>query len=56
MSQETPYVKQYNTGGDIDLVNIHTGEVFDTIKQFIKKPTKNKFTSDELPSSPFDEI
>jgi hypothetical protein len=56
MSQETPYIKQYNTGGDIDLVNIQTGEVFETVKQFIKKPTKNKFTNDELPSSPFDEI
>ena len=29
MSQETPYIKQYNTGGDIDLVNIQTGEVFE---------------------------
>lgn len=56
MSQETPYIKQYNTGGDIDLVNIQTGEVFETVKQFVKKPTKNKFTNDELPSSPFDEI
>ena len=56
MSQETPYIKQYNTGGDIDLVNIQTGEVFETVKQFIKKPTKNKFTNDELPSSPFDEM
>ena len=56
MSHETPYIKQYNTGGDIDLVNIQTGEVFETVKQFVKKPTKNKFTNDELPSSPFDEI
>ena len=30
--QETPYVRQYNTDGDVDLVNKDTGEIFETIK------------------------
>ena len=55
MSQETPYIKQYNTGGDIDLINSNTGEVFETIKQFTKKEIKPKFTIEDLPESPFEE-
>lgn len=30
IKQETPYIKQYNTNGDIDLINGDTGEVFKT--------------------------
>jgi len=33
ISQETPYIKQYNTDGNIDLINQDTGEVFQTQKQ-----------------------
>lgn len=37
ISQETPYIKQYNTNGDLDLINKESGEIFETIKQFEKK-------------------
>lgn len=30
MNQETPYIKQYNTDGNLDFINTDTGEVFDT--------------------------
>lgn len=32
IEQETPYIKQYNTNGDIDLINSSTGEIFETNK------------------------
>jgi hypothetical protein len=37
ISQETPYIKQYNTDGNLDLINKQSGEIFETIKQFEKK-------------------
>ena len=37
MEQESPYIKQYNTDGNLDLINKNTGEIFDTIKQFEEK-------------------
>jgi hypothetical protein len=46
INQETPYVKQYNIEGDIDLINIQNGEVFETQKQFIKKPKKEILATD----------
>lgn len=33
MRQETPYLKQYNTEGTIDLVDKDSGEIFRTIKR-----------------------
>lgn len=39
INQETPYIKQYNTDGNIDLINNQNGEIFETIKQYeIKSP------------------
>ena len=32
MKQEEPYIRQYTTEGNIDLINNETGEVFETIK------------------------
>lgn len=32
INQETPYIKQYNTDGNIDLINSNTGEIFETKK------------------------
>jgi hypothetical protein len=32
--QESPYIKQYNTDGDIDLINQETGEIFKTQKVY----------------------
>jgi hypothetical protein len=46
ITQETPYIKQYNIEGDIDLVNSNTGEVFDTQKQFQRKPKKEISATD----------
>jgi hypothetical protein len=34
MHQETPYIKQYNTDGGIDMVSPSTGEVFDSKKLY----------------------
>ncbi len=56
MEQESPYIKQYNTDGNLDLINKNTGEIFDTIKQFERKEIKPKFTIEDLSESPFDEI
>jgi predicted transcriptional regulator len=30
--QESPYIKQWNTDGDLDMINAETGEVFETKK------------------------
>lgn len=55
MAQETPYIRQYNTDGNVDLINKDTGEVFDTIKQFERKEMTPNFTIEDLPDSPFEE-
>jgi hypothetical protein len=46
ITQETPYIKQYNTEGDIDLINTQNGEIFETIKQFERKPKKEILATD----------
>ena len=46
ITQETPYIKQYNIDGDVDLINSSTGEVFDTQKQFQRKPKKEISATD----------
>ena len=48
INQETPYLKQYNTDGDIDFVNTITGEVFATEKQFERKPKKVEIDVENL--------
>jgi hypothetical protein len=55
INQETPYVKQYNTDGNIDLINNQNGEIFETIKQFEKKTKKEmKETDFNFTENPFD--
>jgi DNA-binding Lrp family transcriptional regulator len=55
MAQETPYIKQYNTDGDIDLINTQSGEIFETQKQFERKPKKEILATDfNFTENPFD--
>lgn len=55
IKQETPYLKQYNTDGDIDFVNTMTGEVFATEKQFERKPKKVEIDVENLPYIDFEQ-
>ena len=53
ITQETPYIKQYNTEGNIDLIETKTNMIFETIKIVDKKPKK---TPINIPPTPFTDV